>query len=127
MLGRTRIVVVGLVAIGALSVGVGTAQAAPTRVAAAMPAAMPASIPSEGYAPAIRIPRPGQDDGRGGDFQAPRGVRTTAPSSAGQQAAGGAGPGGAASGGAASGGAAAVPAPGPVSGLLAPVVGALHL
>ncbi|HTK67636.1 MAG TPA: hypothetical protein VL595_35010 [Pseudonocardia sp.] len=87
---------------------------------------MPASISPEEHAPAIRIPRPGQDDGQSGDFQARRGVRTAAPSGTGQQAAGSAA-GGAAPGGAAPGGAAAVPAPGPVSGLLAPVVGALHL
>ena len=119
MFVRTRIVAVGLLAIGALLIGapgfgVGTAQAATTHTTSAMAA----PVPSQGYAPAIRIPRPGQDDGRGGNFQAPHNVRSSAPSTTGQQAGG-------AAAGAAPGG--AVPAPDPVSGLLAPVVGALHL
>jgi hypothetical protein len=114
MFGRTRTVAVGLLAIGALGLGVGTAQAQSAHQTLAESAA--AGV----IAPAFRIPRPGQDDGDDGNFQAPRHIRGSAPSASGGQA------GGSASGGAVPG-AAAAPTPGPVSGLLAPVVGALHL
>lgn len=117
MFGRTQIVAGGLLAIAAMGVGVGTAQVQVTHSTLADSASSASGIGA--ISPAIRIPRPGQDDGQGGDLQAPHHIRAATPSASGGQA-----------GGSAAGavpGAAAAPTPGPVSGLLAPVVGALHL